>query len=127
MVIEDTFEEEVEMTADERAVHKIARDESKKMHSALAYIMYHSGYVYTVDTQTNSTMRGSIIDDNARTAITRMIDMGYAANDDTLRAISSMREQIELSEKRNVPIFNIDIDAINTGLVLPLKLSLIHI
>ena len=49
MVIEDTFEEEVEMTADERAVHKIAKDESKKMHSSLAYIMYHSGYVYTAD------------------------------------------------------------------------------
>jgi|TARA_B100001094_G_scaffold245846_1_gene242405 replicative DNA helicase Mcm len=121
MVIEDMFEEEVEMTADERAVHKIARDESKKMHSALAFIMYHSGYVYTVDNQTNSTMRGSIIDDNARAAMTRMTDMGYASTNNTLRAISSMREQIELSDKRNVPIFNIDIDAINTGLVLPLK------
>ena len=76
MVIEDAFEEEVEMTADERAVHKIARDESKKMHSSLAYIMYHSGYVYTADEGTNSTMRASIIDDNAREALKRIVDMG---------------------------------------------------
>jgi len=121
MVIEDAFEEEVEMTADERAVHKIAKDETKKMHSSLAYIMYHSGYVYTADEGTNSTMRASIIDDNAREALKRIVDMGYDGANETKIAMSSMREQIELSEKRNVPIFNVDIGALNTGLVLPLK------
>lgn len=121
MVIEDSFEEEVEMTADQRAVHKIARDESKKMHSSLAYIMYHSGYIYTADEQTTSTMRASIINDNASAAMTRMADMNHFTTNDTLRAISSMREQIEMSEKRNVPIFDIDISAIQVGLVLPLK------
>jgi len=121
MVIEDAFEEEVEMTAEERAVHKIARDESKKMHSSLAYVMYHSGYVYTADDQTDSSLRASIIDDNARSAMNRMVDMGYFATNSTLRAISSMRQQIEMSDKRNVPVFNVDIGAIHTGLVLPLK------
>jgi len=121
MVIEDTFEEEVEMTADERAVHKIAQDESKKMHSSLAYVMYHSGYIYTADAQTDSTMRASIIDDNAREAMVRMVDMGFMATNETMRAMSSMREQIELSHKRNVPIFDVDIGALSTGLVLPLK------
>ena len=98
MVIEDAFEEEVEMTADERAVHKIARDESKKMHSSLAYIMYHSGYIYTADDQTDSTMRASIIDDNATSAIKRMVDMGMDVGRSTVTAISSMRNQIEMSD-----------------------------
>ncbi|SVD41131.1 uncharacterized protein METZ01_LOCUS393985, partial [marine metagenome] len=114
--------DENEELAEIISVDSAIGDEERKMRrSVLAYLMYHSGYVYTADSETDSTMRGSIIDDNAQSAIKRLENLDIPILEDREQAVSSIRNQITLSPKRNIPICYIDVGAIDSGVMLPVN------
>tara|TARA_B100000029_G_scaffold241014_2_gene238230 strand:+ start:19113 stop:21545 length:2433 start_codon:yes stop_codon:yes gene_type:complete len=122
MVIEDVQINEDEELSDAVSVDSAIGNEERRMRrSVLAYLMYHSGYIYTEDPGTDSTMRANIIDDNGSSAIKRLEELDIPIVEHRINAVSSIRKQITLSPKRAVPICYIDVDAINSEVILPVK------
>jgi hypothetical protein len=122
MVIEDVQVNADEELSDAVSVDSAIGNEERRMRrSVLAYLMYHSGYIYTEDPGTDSTMRANIIDDNGSSAIKRPEELDISIPEHRVNAISSIRKQISLSPKRAVPICYIDVDSINSEVILPVK------
>ena len=119
--MEYEIREEDDMPEYDQVLVAIDEAEVKKRRCVIAYLMWHSGYVYSSDKETDSKMRANLIDDNARLAEKRMDNLDIPINPQRLKAISSMRNQIELSDKPDVPICYIDVEAIGTGVILPHK------
>ena len=119
MIVEDTIDEE--MPASAQLIHAIDEDERKKRRSALAYLMWHSGYIYTADATTDSSMRAGIIDDMAVNGMKRMEQMDIPVTEARVNALGSIRKQVDLSQRMDVPICFIDVEAIGTGLLLPTR------
>lgn len=119
IIVEDEIEEV--MPASAQLIHAIDEDERKKRRSALAYLMWHSGYIYTADSSTDSIMRAGIIDDMAMSGIKRMEEMDIAVTQARVDALGSIRKQVDLSQRMDVPICFIDVEAIGTSLLLPTR------
>jgi DNA replicative helicase MCM subunit Mcm2 (Cdc46/Mcm family) len=105
----------------DQILHAIDEEDKERRRAVVAYLMWQSGYVYSSDKATDSKIRANIIDDNAKSAVSRLENLGFPVTQQRINAISSMRNQIELSEKPNVPICFIDIEAIGSGVILPQK------
>jgi len=119
MIVEDEIEEVMPMSA--QIIHAIDEDERKKRRSALAYLMWHSGYIYTADNTTDSKMRAKIIDDMAMSGVKRMEEMDIPITPARINALGSIRKQVDLSDRIDIPICFIDVEAIGTQLLLPTR------
>jgi replicative DNA helicase Mcm len=119
IIMEEVNTDEVPTSA--QIIHAIDEDERKKRRSALAYLMWHSGYVYTADNTTDSKMRAGIVDDMARSGMKRMEEMDIPVSEERMNALGSIRKQVDLSKKIDIPICYIDVEAITTNLLLPTR------
>ena len=105
ILIKDETDEDTEIPLDAQTLVAIDDNERQIRRSTVAFLMWHSGHVFTLDTETDSIMRGNLIDDNAKKASKRLEEMEYPINNERLGYISSIRKQVDNSKFPNIPIF----------------------
>ena len=119
MVMMDAEEVE-EISEDARAMMRIDENERNIRRSVVAYLMHHSGQVFTSDPSLDSDYLASLVDGMALEALERMQSLSTITNTSTLSAIGSLKSQSDASVNPNIPIFNIDASALASEAILPL-------
>jgi DNA replicative helicase MCM subunit Mcm2 (Cdc46/Mcm family) len=119
MVMMNTNEVE-DITDDARTLMRIDENERNIRRSVVAYLMHHSGQVFSSNSSLDSDYRASLVDDMASEAFDRMGGLGVSTNATTLAAIGSLKGQSDASSNPNIPIFHIDSNALFSETILPL-------
>lgn len=96
----------------------IDENEVRIRKSVVAYLAWHSGQNFTND-GLDSQMRSSIIDDFGIRAVKNMSEFGLNSNENRIRATKSIRTQASESNSLIMPVCLIDVEAIESKLVLP--------
>lgn len=114
-------DEDNEITEESQVLIRIDENERSIRRSVISYLMWHSGQVFTNDSIADSVMRGTLIDDLGKEAISRIEDLGITTNTETRNAVGSLHSQVNASPNTNIPIFLVDVTAIGSGVGLPLN------
>tara|TARA_Y100000004_G_scaffold197250_1_gene270649 strand:+ start:133 stop:2568 length:2436 start_codon:yes stop_codon:yes gene_type:complete len=118
--METNEQDEVQELSEEQQIYsRIDSNERQVKRSAIAYHMVHSGHIFNINDGPNAGMRAQIVNDMVVDGISRLEELGEEITSTTRDALSSYHTQIRNSENPNMPVFMVDVSAIDSGLILP--------